>query len=812
MSKKMLINATIPEEDRVAIVEDGILTELDIEIASNQQTKGNIYTGEVVRVEASLQAAFIEYGASRPGFLQIGEIHPSLYPDRGDGNQRRPPINQILRRGQKILVQVIKEERGNKGAALTTEISLPGRYMVLMPLSDSRGISRKIENEQTRKELKQAMGSLDLPDNMGYIIRTAAIDQSPEELKRDFDYLHNIYTSIIEHSKKTSGPTLIYQESNLVLRSIRDYFSPEIDEVLIDDKKVFQEAKDFFKAVMPEYAHLVKLHQERRPIFARYQIEEQIAQLSCNTVTLPSGGSIVLDQTEALVAIDVNSARMSSEKDVEATAFKVNMEAATEIARQLRLRDMGGLIVIDFIDMRQRKNAREVEKALKTGLKTDKARVTVGRISHQFGLLEMSRQRIKANLGSGSYVSCPHCQGNGRIRSENARAIALLRRIQAGTAKGSIDRVDCTAPIDVANYLLNNKRHELLELEQRQHLKININAVGDFLPEQVEIEFLRTNKDDEDKNSNQEPLVDVNISERDQGETAVTKSAEGSDTPANGERKRSRRRRSGRRRSEQRQQENTTQNEAATPSDAGTSSPAEQQESTTTATETVAATAPDSDNGDNGSTPAPPAAATAAAEQPSDLSAATATESVDNRNENTATPTQTEKTTSVQADSAPAAATPEDATEEKKPTRRRRTTRKKEAEADTQADNETAAAPEDATEEKKPTRRRRTTRKKEAEANAQADSATAEAPEEATEEKKPTRRRRTTRKKEAETDVQADNAATAAPEEATEEKKPIRRRRTTTKKEAEQKSDTAADAQSSPSTADKPTPPTQEQS
>nr|WP_320048245.1 Rne/Rng family ribonuclease [uncultured Desulfuromonas sp.] len=518
MSKKMLINATLPEEDRVAIVEDGILTELDIETAGHQQTKGNIYKGEVIRVEQGLQAAFIDYGAQRPGFLQIGEIHPSLYPNResdeGQSN-RRPAITDILKRGQQLLVQVVKEERGTKGAALTTEISLPGRYMVLIPQSSSRGISRKIDNDQIRKQIKHTLSSLELPDEMGYIIRTAAIDQPPEELKRDFDYLLNTYNSIVSHSDNAKAPALIYQESNLVLRSIRDYFTPEIDEVLIDDRDVFQQARDFFKAVMPEYVNLVKLHQERRPIFARYQIEEQISQLSSNTVALPSGGSIVLDQTEALVAIDVNSGKMGGEQDVEATAHRVNLEAAVEVARQLRLRDMGGLIVIDFIDMRQRRNAREVEKALKTALKIDKARVTVGRISQQFGLLEMSRQRIKANLGAGSFHMCPHCQGSGRIRSEESRSVALLRRIQAGTAKGHIESVICTTALDTANYLLNNKRRELYDLEQRYKLTIEIKADPSYLPEQLDIDFVKQSRDS-GLNTPKElgPLVDTDLSER----------------------------------------------------------------------------------------------------------------------------------------------------------------------------------------------------------------------------------------------------------------------------------------------------------
>ena len=517
MSKKMLINATLPEEERVAIVEDGLLTELDIEVAGREQTKGNIYKAEVIRVEAGLQAAFVDYGAARPGFLQIGDIHPALWPaarNGESGERRRPAINDILKRGQKLLVQVVKEERGTKGAALTTELSLAGRYMVLLAESNSRGISRKIEHEPTRRNIKKALEQLDLPENMGYIIRTAAIDQPPEELKRDFDYLLGIYHSIIDHAQKASAPALIYQESGLVLRSIRDYFTPEIDEVLIDDREVYQQAREFFLAVMPQYAPLVKLHQERRPIFARYQIEEQIAQLSSNTVSLPSGGSIVLDQTEALVAIDVNSGKMSGEQDVEATATRVNLEAAAEIGRQLRLRDLGGLIVIDFIDMRQRKNGREVEKALKLSLKNDKARVTLGRISTQFGLLEMSRQRIKPNLGATSTHSCPHCQGTGRVRSEESRAVALLRRIQAATAKGQIDLVNARVALDVASYLLNSKRADLHDLEQRYGLKITIQPEPGYLPDQMDIDCSKAPREAGEENTPQRALVDMDLSER----------------------------------------------------------------------------------------------------------------------------------------------------------------------------------------------------------------------------------------------------------------------------------------------------------
>jgi ribonuclease E len=495
MNRKMLINATHPEEHRVAIVEDGALVELDIEITGKEQSRGNIYKGIVIRVETGLQAAFIDFGSERPGFLQIGEIHPSLAKNaQGSETKGRPRINDLLRRGQELLVQVVKEERGTKGAALTTYLSLPGRYMVLMPESDTKGVSRKIEQDSQRKKLKETMASIELPENIGYIVRTAGIGQKKTELKRDVDYLVRVYEKILDLGKKIKAPALVYKESNLVIRSIRDYFSSDIDEVLVDDPGVAREAKDFFDVVMPEYSKLVKLHQERRPIFSRYQIEEQIESISRNKVSMPSGGSIVIDSTEALVAVDVNSGKMASEQGVEGTAFKTNMEAAEEIARQLRLRDLGGLIVIDFIDMRDRKHIREVEKRLKDGLKTDKARVTVGRIS-QFGLLEMSRQRIKSVLAAAAFLPCPHCEGTGRIKSAESQALDFLRRIYTGMAKGHIGQVDAEIPLEVASYLLNQKRSELLELERHYEAVVIIKGRPDFTAGQTEITFHKREKD-----------------------------------------------------------------------------------------------------------------------------------------------------------------------------------------------------------------------------------------------------------------------------------------------------------------------------
>lgn len=496
MSRKMLINATHPEEHRVAIVEDGFLTELDIEITGKEQAKGNIYKAVVVRVESGLQAAFVDYGGARLGFLQMGEIHPDLAAKSDINGRSRPRINDILRSGQEILVQVIKEERGTKGAALTTYLSLPGRYMVLMPQSTTKGVSRKIEEESERKKLKKAMAELDLPENMGYIVRTAGIGKSPEELRRDFDNLVQAYHSIEDRSRQAKAPSLIYRESNLIIRCIRDYFTEDIDEVLVDDQGVYEQAREFFRMLMPDKVRLVKLHQERRPIFSRYQIEEQIETIAHNKVPLPSGGSIVLDSTEALVAIDVNSGKMAGEQGIEATATKTNLEAAVEIARQLRLRDLAGLIVIDFIDMRDRKHIRSVEKALHDALQKDKSRVTVGRIS-QFGLLEMSRQRIKPVLAAASYLECPHCQGRGRVKSVEAQGVAFMRRIQTAVAKGQIQRAEGFVPLDVADFLLNHKREELVEMEHKYDMDIILHGRAGLLPHQADLTLERREKEEE---------------------------------------------------------------------------------------------------------------------------------------------------------------------------------------------------------------------------------------------------------------------------------------------------------------------------
>src|SRR5262244_2241472 len=408
MKKKMLINVADEEESRVAIVEDGILEELTIETSSKEQIKGNIYNGVVVKVEPSLQAAFVDYGGKRHGFLPMGEIQPRWYTTefRSEDRERRPRIQDVIKRNQKVLVQVVKEELGTKGASLSSYISLPGRYLVLMPGSDTAGgISRKIEDEEERKKLKEIIAQLEPPPDMGIIVRTAGLNRNKAELQRDMSYLQRLWAIIEEKSRESPAPALIYQEHDLVIRSIRDYFTPDIQEVLIDHREVYRRARDFFQSVMPRYQSRVQLYRDKKPLFARYQLEEQIEAIYSQKVELKSGGSIVIDPTEALVAIDVNSGRATKEKGIEETAFKTNMEAAQEIARQLRLRDLGGLIVIDFIDMENNRNQREVENRLRESLHYDRARVQMGKIS-RFGLMELSRQRLQTSLGETTHMSC----------------------------------------------------------------------------------------------------------------------------------------------------------------------------------------------------------------------------------------------------------------------------------------------------------------------------------------------------------------------------------------------------------------------
>jgi len=492
MIRKMLINSVDPEESRMAIVEDGMLAELIIETSLQELCRGNIYNGKIVNIEPSLQATFVEYSDGRHGFLPFSEIHPSYYAPHSEESRRegRPRIQDVIKRHQEVIVQVEKEETATKGAALTTYISLPGRYLVLMPGSDGGGISRKIEGEKERRKIKEIVHELEVPEGMGLIVRTAGLERNKSDLAKDLHYLLRLWESILAKSKKASSPSLIYQERDLVIRSIRDYFTPDIDEVLIDNKEVYNRAKDFFRAVMPRYQNKVTLYGEKRPLFSKYELEKQLEIIYERKVPLKSGGSIVIDPTEALVAVDVNSGRATQERGMEETAFKTNLEAAEEIACQLRLRDLGGLVVIDFIDMWDRKHKQEVERSLRNALKPDKARVETGRIG-RFGLLELSRQRIRPAVSGRSFIPCANCSGSGLVKSTEAAALNVMRRIQAGLAKGGCIQVRVEVPEEVATYLLNQKRAELFRLEKQYGLKIQI--VGELgLPShEYNVEFSR---------------------------------------------------------------------------------------------------------------------------------------------------------------------------------------------------------------------------------------------------------------------------------------------------------------------------------
>lgn len=518
MSRKMLINVLHPEEARVAIVQDGRLMELNIEISGKEQTKGNIYKGVVVRVEPGLQAAFVDIGQKKPGFIQMGDLHPDCWQWRDDipeeERKRRPRIQEVLRRGQEILVQVEKDARDMKGAALTSYLSLPGRYMVLMPGDKAAGISRKIEDNATRKELKALVAELQVPEGYGYIVRTEAVGRNLDELKKDLDYLVGVYERIKQQAASIKGAGEVYQDAGVILRTLRDYFSDDIDEILVDDKSACQQAIEFFKELMPGCEGRVKLHREKRPIFSKYQLEEQIDQLYEKRVALPSGGSLIIEPTEALVSIDVNSGKTSGERGVEDTAVRTNLEAAAEVARQLRLRDLGGLVVIDFIDMRDHKHIKEVERTLKDALKMDKARVNVGHIS-QFGMMEMSRQRIAKNINDAIHLECPHCEGRGRVKSVEAMALSFLRKVHAAAAKGQLAEVLGGLPLEVAYYLLNRKKRELTQIENDYEIVVTIKGKPSFLLNQLELEVIRKEKPARDESPESIPPAEA-VAEPDQ--------------------------------------------------------------------------------------------------------------------------------------------------------------------------------------------------------------------------------------------------------------------------------------------------------
>ncbi|WP_298168643.1 Rne/Rng family ribonuclease [Acidithiobacillus sp.] len=485
--KRMLINATHAEELRVALVDGQKLLDLDIERAYREQKKSNIYKGRITRVEPSLEAAFVDYGAERHGFLPLKEIAREYFLQQEPGRKR---IQDLVREGQEVIVQVDKEERSSKGAALTTFVSLAGRYLVLMPNNPrAGGVSRRIEGDD-RTQIRQHLQLLNIPENMGVIARTAGIGQELEALQRDLEYLKQIWQAIVDTAAPRTAPFLIYQEGNVVVRALRDHFSEDFGEVLIDEEGAYNAAVQFMGSMMPKMVHRLKHYDNDVPLFSRYQIEQQIESAFSREVRLESGGAIVIDHTEALVAVDVNSGRATKGQDIAETAFQTNLEAAEEIARQIRLRDLGGLIVVDFIDMESPKHQREVENNLKEALKLDRARVQLGRIS-RFGLMEMSRQRLGASLEEASSEPCPRCNGTGQIRGCEATSMHVLRLLYEECMKAGAAEVECQVPVDVAVYLLNEKRRPILELEAKTDTRILIIPTPDMVTPHYQIQRTR---------------------------------------------------------------------------------------------------------------------------------------------------------------------------------------------------------------------------------------------------------------------------------------------------------------------------------
>src|SRR5210317_565223 len=508
--KRMLINATQPEELRVAIAEGQHLFDLDIEVPSQEQKKSNVYKGKITRVEPSLEACFVDFGSSRHGFLPLKEICEKAYAKDYKKKGGKLAIRDVVREGQEIIIQVEKEERGNKGAALTTYISLAGRYLVLMPTNPSAGgVSRRITGND-RDHLREQLQKVTSPDNVGIIVRTAGVGRDAEELQWDLEYLLQLWSAIEQAAAQRRAPFLVYQESNLFIRALRDHLRNDIGEILIDNQDVFEDAREFVQQVMPHNARKLKLYSDQVPLFNRFQIESQIESAFARTVHLPSGGSVVIDHTEALLSIDINSARATKGSDIEDTAFRTNLEAADEIARQLRLRDLGGLIVIDFIDMMDRKHQRKVEERLRHALQIDKARVQTGRIS-RFGLLEMSRQRLRPSLGESSQEPCPRCDGHGTIRSVESLALSILRLVEEECMKEFTGQVIVQAPTEVINFLHNEKRAALAEVESRHKVPIVMLANQHLVTPHFEI--LRVRKSD--------VTEDVSYSRVDQPEAQV---------------------------------------------------------------------------------------------------------------------------------------------------------------------------------------------------------------------------------------------------------------------------------------------------
>jgi ribonuclease E len=524
MKQEMLINVSQPEECRIAIVEDGVLEELYIERTSQDNYVGNIYKGRVVNIEASIQAAFVDFGVGRNGFLHVSDLEPQYFrqggidPDKPmdggrprrdededadeDGPRRprnfrgprfgarprvKPPIQEILRRGDELLVQVIKEGIGTKGPTLSTYISIPGRYLVLMPALGRVGVSRKIEDEEARRKLRDMMIELNPPKGLGFIVRTAGVDRTKKELSRDLAYLLRLWKVIVRRIRKHPAPVGIYEESDMIIRTIRDIFTGEVDSISIDEPSAYERAKEFLQIVMPRYVSRLHLYEGKEPLFHRYRLDDEIMKIHQRKVPLRQGGSIVIDPTEALVAIDVNSGNFRAEDSAEETAYQMNIAAAKEIARQLRLRDLGGVIVNDFIDMRKERNRRGVERALRDAMRRDRARTKILRTS-PFGLIEMTRQRIRPSLKRSVYKDCPGCTGTGVVKTAESMAIEVMRLLILAAQRDDVARISVTVCDEVATYLNNKKRREVARLEDDGQMSVQVYGRENMSPEHLVIE------------------------------------------------------------------------------------------------------------------------------------------------------------------------------------------------------------------------------------------------------------------------------------------------------------------------------------
>ena len=501
--RKMFINASDPEEFRVCIVEEGQLDEFALETSAREQTKANIYKAVVVNIEPSLQAAFVNYGGERHGFLPLSEVHPDYYQEPII-SKSKAKIQRVLRKGQEIIVQVYKEETGTKGAYLSTYISLPGRNMVLLPRQAHLGISRKIEKEDERARLKELAQKIGLPPEMGLIIRTAGQQAKNKDLAKDLQFLLKQWQDLNQTAAEQKAPSLLYRDLDLITRTVRDYLTTDVTTILVDNPDVFQQLRGWLRMAAPGQINALKLYTDKLPIFARYQMEDQLDRIYTERVPLKSGGSIVINPTEALVSIDVNSGRCTGQKELEETALKSNLEAADEVARQLRLRDLGGLVVIDFIDMKDKKHQKQVEAALKQSLKKDKARVTVGHIS-KFGLLELSRQRLRPTAEASAYTPCPACQGRGRLKTVPILGLSLLRQISAQLVQNHVQEVRAEVPVEVSNFLLNQKRREISALEEEHNLRIVLTAKASLTPEEIHLEFVKQEGEEPKREPKPEP-------------------------------------------------------------------------------------------------------------------------------------------------------------------------------------------------------------------------------------------------------------------------------------------------------------------